>query len=893
MEIIDEKWHTKDVDDILKKLDSSSQGIDEKEAELRLKKYGFNEFIEKRRITPFLIFLRQFKSFLIIILLVATLISVLIGRIIDATVIFALVLINAILGFVQEYRAEKSMQALKGLVVPKAKVIRDGHEKEIPARKLVPGDIILLEEGDRIPADARLIETFELKVDESNLTGESVPVAKREVVLNDVQLAERTNMAFMGTLVVYGRAKAVVVSTGMQTEIGEIAGMIQVGERETPLQLKLVEFGKWLALVTLTIAGMVFALGFFRGQNIFDMFLTSIALAVSAVPEGLPVIVTITLAIGVQRMAREKAIIRKLSAVETLGSTTVICSDKTGTMTTNEMTVRKIYTNDRIIEVTGVGFEPHGKFLLEGKEVSLEEEDEFKLLLRISSMCNDATLSKDGGWHAIGDPTDGALVVLASKAGMWQEEMKKEYPRTAELPFSSERKMMTTIHSASKETVAYAKGAPETILDKCSHILKNSKTTALTKKEKDKILDELNRMADEGLRTLALAYKKLPDKDFGQNVVEKDLIFVGLVGMIDPPRNETKNAIGLCKQAGIKVVMITGDHKNTAVAVAKEIGLLEEGKKILAGEELDNLDDIDLNEIIEDVSVFARVSPRHKVRIVNALKQKGHVVAVTGDGVNDAPALKDAHIGVAMGIKGTDVAKEASEMVLADDNFATIINAVEEGRGIYDNIRKFIRYVLSVNFSEIFFIGITTLARLPLPLLPIQILWINLLTDGVPALALTVDPKDPDIMKKKPRNPKEGVLHGMKLFILGASSLALLTELGIFVWTCTGGFAYTCTAGTPSYLKAMTMAFTTAIMFELFFVFNCRSETKSFFRMNLLTNKRLILGVFITALLHLMILYVPFFNPYFGTVPLGISDWLIILLLASSGLLISPRIFFA
>jgi len=893
MESGDEKWHTKDTDDILKKLSTSIQGLDEKEAELRLKKYGFNEFIEKRRITPLLIFLRQFKSFLIIILLVATLISILIGRVIDATVIFALVLINAILGFVQEYRAEKSMQTLKGLVVPKAKVIRDGQEKEILARKLVPGDIILLEEGDRIPADARLLETLDLKVDESSLTGESTPVTKRETVLNDVQLAERTNMTFMSTLVVYGRAKAVVVSTGMQTEIGEIAGMIQVGERETPLQLKLVEFSKWLALVTLAIAGIVFALGFFRGQNIFDMFLTSIALAVSAVPEGLPVIVTITLAIGVQRMAKEKAIIRKLSAVETLGSTTVICSDKTGTMTTNEMTVRKIYINDRIIEVTGVGFEPYGKFLFEGKDVNLEKEDEFKLLLRISSLCNDAVLSKDGDWHVIGDPTEGALIVLASKAGMWQEEMKKEYSRIAELPFSSERKMMTTIHSTSKETMAYLKGAPETILGKCSHILKNSKTIVLTKKERDEILNELNRMGDEGLRTLALAYKKLPDKDFGQNVVEKDLIFIGFVGMIDPPRNETKNAIELCKQAGIKVVMITGDHKNTAVAVAKEISLLEEGKKILTGEELDNLDDIDLNEIIEDVSVFARVSPRHKVRIVSALKQKGHVVAVTGDGVNDAPALKDAHIGVAMGIKGTDVAKEASEMVLADDNFATIISAVEEGRGIYDNIRKFIRYILSVNFSEIFFIGITTLARLPLPLLPIQILWINLLTDGLPALALTVDPKDPDTMKKKPRNPKEGVLHGMKLFILAASSLALLTELGIFVWTCTGGFTYTCTSGTSSYLKAMTMAFTTAIMFELFFVFNCRSETKSVFRMNLLTNKRLILGVLITALLHLMILYVPFFNPYFGTIPLSINDWLIIVLLASSGLLISPRKFLA
>ena len=893
METSEEKWHGQDVDDVLKKLGTSGQGLNDEEARLRLKKYGLNEFIEKRKITPLLIFLRQLKSFLIIILLAATLLSVLIGRVIDAAVIFAFVLLNTSLGFFQEYRAEKSMQALKKLVVLKAKVIRNGQEKEIPARELVPSDLIILEEGDRVPADARLIEVLDLKVDEASLTGESIPVTKRNVVLNDVQLAERTNMVFMGTLVVYGKAKAVVVATGMKTEIGKIAEMIQVGERETPLQLKLVEFGKWLALVAFSIAGVVFALGFLRGQNIYDMFLTSVALAVSAVPEGLPVIVTITLAIGVQRMARQKAIIRKLSAVETLGSTTVICSDKTGTMTTNEMTVRKIFIDDKVIEVTGAGFEPTGKFLLGGKEIGRGKNEELKMLLQISSLCNDAVLSKDGGWHAIGDPTEGALIVLAAKGGVWKEEIMKEYSRMAELPFSSERKMMTTIHSSGKEIFAYAKGAPETVLEKSSHVLKNSIIIPLTEKEKEKILLELNRMADEGLRALALAYKKLPEKDFRQSVVEKDLIFVGLVGMIDPPRKETRDSIELCRQAGIKVVMITGDHKNTAVAVAREIGLLEEGKKILSAEEIDKLDDIELNEIIEDVSVFARVSPRHKLRIVNSFKQRGHIVAVTGDGVNDAPALKDAHIGVAMGIKGTDVAKEASEMVLADDNFATIIKAVEEGRGIYDNIRKFIRYVLSLNFSEMFFVGITTFAKLPLPLLPIQILWINLLTDGLPALALTVDPKDPDTMKKKPRNPKEGVLHGMKLFILAASSLALLTELGVFLWVCTGSFAYACTAETPDYPKAMTMAFTTAIMFELFFVFNCRSETKSVFRMNLLTNKRLILGVFITALVHLMIIYVPFFHPYFGTVPLGINDWLIILLLASSGLFISPRVFFA
>lgn len=878
------EWYTKSVNEVLKELGVSKNGLSENEVRKRLKKFGSNELIEKRRITPLLIFLRQFKNFFIIMLIIAGSISFVIDRMIDAAVIFLFMFIITIVGFIQEYKAEVAMRVLKSLIVPKARVVRNGVEKEIPAKHLVPGDIILLNEGDRVPADARLIDIINLKVDESSLTGESIPVTKTVSVIKETHLAERRNMVFLGTLVTAGKARAVVTETGMKTEMGSIAELVQREERITPLQTKLDNFAKWLGMFVLFLISVVFVLGITRQQPLFDMFLTSVSLAVAAVPQGLPIIITIALALGVERMVKRNCIVRKLSAVETLGSTTVICSDKTGTMTTNEMTARKIFFDNKICGVGGTGFEPEGEFYVNKKPIDLKRHESLLTLLKISALCNDAKLVKEERWKILGDPTEGALLVLSAKGGIWQDDLKKVLPRIAELPFSSERKMMTTVHSTKKTVLAFSKGAPETILENSSHMQTGSGIKKLTKKDRQRILTIVKKFASNGLRTIAFAYRKLPDSDFRSEVIEKNLVFVGLVGMIDTPRKETKEAIRLCRKAGIKVVMITGDHKDTAVAVAKEVGLLDEDDKILTGDELDKLEDIEFYEIVENISVYARVSPRHKVKILNALREKGHIVAVTGDGVNDAPALKGADIGVAMGIKGTDIAKEASDMVLIDDNFATIVNAVEEGRGIYDNIRKFIRYAVTINLSEIFFVSMTILAGLPLPLIPIQILWLNLLTDSFPALALAADPRDPEIMRRKPRNPKHSILHGMKVFLIAAGSLALATEMLIFVYELSLG---------SSIERARTMAFTTAIMFQLFFVFNCRSENKSVFDVGISTNKYLVGAVLLSVFLQMIVIYHPALQSIFGTVSLSLVDWMRITLLSASGLLLSPRKFLA
>ena len=887
------KWHTLKVEDILKELNTTEQGLTKAEVKLRLKRFGPNKFLEKRRIEPIAIFLRQFKSYLIIILLAAAIISALVARVTDASIILTILMINAVLGFTQEYKAEKAMESLKKLAAPKTRVIRDGKQKEILAEKLVPGDMVILEEGDRIPADARLIEVRSLKVDESALTGESVPISKDIRVLKDVSLADRKNMVFLGTIITYGRAKAVVTSTGMETEMGKIAKMIQVKEKTevTPLQEKLDEFGKWMGVVVLIATAVTFLIGIVRGEEIFGMFLTSIALAVSAVPEGLPAIVTVTLAIGVRKMARSNALIRKLSAVETLGCATVIAADKTGTMTTNEMTVRKLYCNDRIINITKVGFEPKGNFNSDGMK-DPKRDEHVKLLLRIGLLCNNAELEyEEGRWKILGDPTEGALLVAAAKADIWKKKLKDNYRCIAELPFSSERKRMSAIHETSEGVFACVKGAPETILELCGRIYRNKKEERLNKKEKEKILEITQNMASDGLRVIALAYKKITRKVFTSKNVERELVFAGLAGMIDPPREGVKEAIEICRQAGIEVMMLTGDHKQTALAIAREIELIEtDSKKVLIGSELDNLTDEELEEVIGDVKVYARVSPEHKVRILKTLKRKGHVVAMTGDGVNDAPALKKADIGVAMGIKGTDVAKDASDMILTDDNFATIVKAVEEGRGTYDNIRKFIRFLLSANFDEIIvtIISICLSIRDPLtglialPLLPIHILWINLITDGLPALSLSADPKDPDVMKRPPRDPKKRILSGTLIFILIASTLGVISSLSLFILELqTTGDTY----------KAQTMAVTTTIMFELFFVFNCRSEKRSVFRTNPLSNKKLLISIAIAILLQAAIIYIPFLQTMFGMVALSAMDWVKIVLFSSLGLFVFPEIF--
>jgi len=887
------KWHTLKFEDILEELKTSEKGLNENEAKVRLKKFGQNKFLERRRIEPIKIFLSQFKSYLIIILLAATIISAVIGEITDAAIILAILIINATLGFTQEFKAEKAMEALKKLAAPKARVIREGKQEGILAEKLVPGDIILLESGDKVPADARLIEVMTLKVDESPLTGESIPISKNIRILKDVTVADRKNMVFLGTTVSYGRARAVVTNTGMETEMGKIAKMIQVKEEMevTPLQTKLNEFGKWMGTVVLIAAAMTFLIGILRGEKIFGMFFTAIALAVSAVPEGLPAIVTATLALGMRRLAKSNALIRKLSAVETLGCATVIAADKTGTMTTNEMTVRKLFCNDKFVNITKVGFEPRGEFICDGV-INPKEDEHVKLLLRISLLCNNGELEyKEGKWGITGDPTECALLVAAAKADMWKDKVKNYYHRIAEFPFSSERKRMTTIHNTSEGIFAYVKGAPETILDICDNIYKNKGEKKLTKKERERILNITQKMASDGLRVIAVAYKKITRKVFTPEIVERDLIFVGLAGMIDPPREEVKKAIEVCKQAGIKVIMLTGDHKQTALAIARELELIEvDSEEALTGIELEKLTDEELEERVEKIKVYARVSPEHKVRVLKALKKKGHIVAMTGDGVNDAPALKKADIGVSMGIKGTDVAKEASDMVLTDDNFATIVKAVEEGRGIYDNIRKFIRFLLCANFDEIVEISIPILlfirdpvtGAIALPFLPIHILWINLITDGLPALALSVDPKDPDAMKKPPRDPKRGILSGMLLFIIVAAILDSISSLSLFVLEL---------QATGSILKARTMAVTAAIMFELFFVFNCRSEKRSLFRTNPLSNKKLVIAVIISILLQMAIIYIPALQNMFGMVALDIMDWVKIVLFSSIGLFIFPEIF--
>ncbi len=876
-----QKWHAKNIEEIFKILKTSKDGLKKTDVKSGLRQFGSNDIKEARKINTPLIFLRQLKSYFILILVLAATVSFLIGKTAESFLIFILVVATCVMGFVQEYRAEKAMRALKKLFVPKSKVIRNGVVREISSRKLVPGDIILLQAGDRVPADARLIELANLRVDESTLTGESTPVTKHEMsIAEDTELAEKKNMVFMGTAIIYGRAKAVVVETGVRTELGKIATLIKEKEIETPLQVKLTQFTKWFGMLVLLISISLFILGILRGEEIFGMFLLVTALSVAAVPEVLPTLITVTLSFGVHTMAKSHAIVRKMSAVETLGAVTVICTDKTGTLTSNEMTVRKIYAGGETIEVGGIGFEPIGEFMKKGKIIDTEKIRDLNMLFKISALCNDTKLIKNGSWNVIGDPTEGALTVLAAKANFLQSELFKSSPRIAELPFSSERKRMTTIHSSKNGVFSCTKGAPEEVIKICRYLTKDSKIKKLSEKDKKIVIEQSKIMAKEGLRVLALAYKKLPNKDFRSKSVERNLVFVGLVGMYDPPRAEVAEAIRTCRQAGIKVVMVTGDHLLTATSVAKEVGLLLDDGKILTGEELSKLKDGEFGKIVEDVLVYARVTPEHKLRIVKMLKKKGHVVAVTGDGVNDAPALKFSDIGVAMGMKGADVAKEASNVVLTDDNFATIVKAIEEGRHIYDNLRKFMRYLLAINLSEIFFVSITTLARLPLPLLPLQILWLNLVTDGPPALALSTDKKNKELMNRKPRNPRHGILHGMKLFLVTAGILALVTELSIFIYYLFIG---------SSIEKARTMAFTVAVMFQLIFVFNCRSENKSISTSAIISNKYLLLSVGISIAMQLIVIYTPFLQPVFGTTELGLSEWMIVLGLASSGLLLSPK----
>lgn len=872
-----ENWHELEAKDTLKRLRSSENGLGEEEAESRLRKFGYNELRKEKGISRIEIFVSQFKSFLILILIAATIFSALVGEVIDAIAIIVIVILNAIFGFVQEYKAEKTIEALKKLTSPEAVVIREGKERRISSKLLIPGDIVLLEGGSRVPADIRIIRESELKVDEAILTGESVPVSKDPGVMKNVPLAERKNLVFTGTLVTYGRGMGVVVETGMKTEIGKIAKVVQKAEEEpTPLQRKLDVFGKRLGVIILVICAMVVGIGIARGgpltgqpiteSLLITMVIMGIALAVAAIPEGLPAVLTITLALGLQRLAKHNALIRKLPAVEALGSTTIICADKTGTLTKNEMMISGIWFPDEMIEATGEGYKPEGKFLLNKREIDSKTRQTLSTILRTGTLCTNATIETNEKHGIIGDPTEGAIVVAAKKIGFDKADLEKKYRRVEEIPFSSERKMMTTINSTPEgKMISCVKGATEVILELCEKIMIEGKVKKMNKEWKQKILSENHEMTNRALRVLAIAYKEMERRD--KKSAEKGLTFLGLVGMMDPPREEAIESVKLCKEAGIKVVMITGDHKNTAVAIAKEIGLMEEKSRVLRGPEMESMSDEEFEKIVEDIAVYARVDPLHKVRIVDALKKKGEIIAMTGDGVNDAPALKKADIGIAMGIKGTDVAKEASDMILRDDNFTSIVMAVHEGRSIYDNIKKFIRYLLSSNMGEVLIVFLAILIgfqdpstlSIIIPITAIQLLWINLLTDGLPALALGVDPPSPGIISRPPRDPEEKILtRSMFSDILFFGILMCIGTLFLFTLHLPSG-------GT----KAITIAFTSIVMFEMVRVQSVRTK----YKIGVFSNKKLIIAIAISILLQIIIIYTPFFQPIFETTSLAMIEW--------------------
>lgn len=861
-------------------------GLTEKEADRKLKEHGPNAITHKKKISPLKILFEQFTDIMIIILLISTAVSAFMGEITEAVTIIAIVVVNAILGFVQEFRTEKTLEALKQLAAPAANAIRSGRVTSIPAEQVVPGDVILLDAGDRVPADADIIECSSLQVDESLLTGESVPVEKvvtsggragRRMESKSGSGTAKRSSVYMGTIVTGGRAKALVYSTGMNTEMGHIADMIQnIEEDQTPLQKRLEHLGKLIAIGCLLICAVVAVTGVLRGEDLFVMLLAGISLAVAAVPEGLPAIVTISLALGVQRMLKRNALIRKLPAVETLGCASVICSDKTGTLTENRMTVRKIFACGVMTEVEGSSLSTGGVFSVRGKAVKPAETAALKLALEIGALCNNAILTKaeqNGGRSNLlelsGDPTEGALLVAAAKAGIMPETLEKEYNRVFELPFDSDRKCMSVVCRNKKgESFIYVKGAPDVIIKKCKSILTKNGTVELTNTESVKILGTNDQMAGEALRVLGVAYRRLGTVSSKNSEIEKELVFVGLVGMIDPPRKEAADAVRICRLAGIKPVMITGDHKITAAAIARELYISQSDNETITGDEIEKLGENGLERVAPNVSVYARVSPKHKLMIVRALRKLGHVVAMTGDGVNDAPALKEADIGVAMGVTGTDVTKEASSMILLDDNFATIVAAVEEGRVIYNNIRKFIRYLLACNIGEVLTMFVGMLIGLPIPLLPIQILWVNLVTDGLPAIALGLDPPARDVMLKKPRGQEESIFsHGL---------LALILFRGGLIGFCTLAVFTTVMSISGSVESARTAAFAILVLTQLIHVFECKSETKSIFEIPLFNNILLVLAVLSSLAMLFAVLYIPFLQEIFKTVRLTMDEWVII-----------------
>jgi Ca2+-transporting ATPase len=873
-------WHGLDVHALCDELRTDpDRGLKSAEAGARLARHGPNALPERKGPSALSLFLGQFSSLIVWVLIGAAIVSGLLQEWVDAAAIIAIVILNAILGFVQEYRAERSLEALKRLAVVTARVIRDGVLVSLPAEALVPGDLIQVEAGDRIPADARLVYATGLQTQEASLTGESTPAVKASdpIPRDEIPLGDRHNMLYMGTVVASGKGRALIVGTGLRTELGRIATMIQEAAQaereETPLQRRLEQLGHTLLWLCLGIVAVVFLLGELRGVPVVTMFLTAVSLAVAAIPEGLPAVVTITLALGVTRMVKRHALIRRLPAVETLGSTTVICSDKTGTLTKNEMTVTSLYQGGEVFTVSGEGYVPVGEILSFGAPVQPDARQGLQALLRASVLCNGAELRQEGGqWAILGDPTEGALLVAAAKAGLWKADCEKEAPFLGEVPFDPERKKMTIVRRTASGPVAFVKGAPDVLLHDCrAWIDRDGRANALTDVARKEILTANQNFASQALRVLGMAARPLDrePETYAAPALERDLIFLGLLGMKDPIRPEVRIAVETCRSAGVRTVMITGDHKDTAVAIARELGILEGEAQAVAGPELDRLTDGTLSEQVDRIAVYARVSAEHKLRVVRAWKSKGAVVAMTGDGVNDAPAVKAADIGVAMGITGTDVTKEASDMVVTDDNFASIAAAVEEGRAIYDNIRKSVHYLLSCNISEVLVMLLAVLLALPLPLLPVQILWINLVTDGLPALALAVDPKDPALMQRPPRRPEARILERDRVFLMFGQGLfmALITILT---------FVY-CLYGMDQNLeRARTLTFMVLIGSQLAHAFNCRSDRLSLFTIGLWTNKPLLYAVGGSTLLQVGLVLNPWTREVFKLAAFDPVHWVMV-----------------
>jgi Ca2+-transporting ATPase len=916
-------WHALATDEILERLNTfAEQGLSTAEVEQRLQSYGPNQLREAPPTSIWQMLWQQFNNFVVMLLIVATVISFFLKDYVEAVAILTIVILNAVLGVVQEFRAEQSLAALRKLAAPDAQVIRDGSRQTVSAGKLVPGDLVLLEAGNYVPADVRLIEAVNLRVEEAALTGESVPVQKdaSAQLQSDVPLGDRKNTAFMGTLINYGRGRGVVVDTGMDTQIGMIAEMLQSVEQEpTPLQRRLDQLGKTLGWASLILCLLVFLVGWWQGTPPLEMFMIAVSLAIAAVPEGLPAVVTISLALGMREMIKRHALIRRLSSVETLGSATVICSDKTGTLTQNEMTAVRAWADGQFIEITGSGYSPIGDFQVAGQPVNLSDYQAALTTLWVAALNNDASLEQSGTsngsptYRMVGDPTEGAMVVAAAKVGASSDELNAAYPRVQEIPFDSDRKRMVTIHAlrnpqpedispfdnhrAPQGYVVTVKGAPDIVLNLCSHYQRmDDQPVALDEAQRQRILVANDLMTQDALRVLGMAYRVLPQlpDEIRAEDLEKDLVFAGLVGMIDPPRPEVKQALQKGSRAGIRTIMITGDYPNTARAIAESIGLLKPGYEVLTGPELNQMDDAGLQQKVMHTGVFARVSPEHKLRIVDALRSQGEVVSMTGDGVNDAPSIKRADIGVAMGITGTDVAKESADMVLTDDNYASIVQAIEQGRIIYDNIRKFVFFLLSSNIAEITIIFLATLAGLPTPLTAIQLLWLNLLTDGAPALALAMEKGDPDIMERAPRPTNEPIVNGpirMGILIqtvtqtgatLGAFLIGIYWHLGATIPPGTNLIQYFLDYdwSTVDVITAETMAFVTLSLCELFRAYTVRSEKVSIFRLGIFSNRYMQYAVGLSILMLLLVVNLPFLQSAFNTTFLSTKEWALVLGLA-------------